>query len=135
MAGLANDIFYDMKELELHVANLESDLERDREDIRSARLGAEIAASKRKLTRMREKYDAYVHELRTSRLIPPDSEELLILRLAKIFGETEVAVPQAFITKVEEYIKKWQSSNRLENAIRRLRENNYAPTIRAALAG
>jgi len=95
MAGLANDIFYDMKELELHVANLESDLERDREDIRSARLGAEIAASKRKLARMREKYDAYVHELRTSRLIPPDSEELLILRLAKIFGETEVAVSQA----------------------------------------
>ncbi|WP_133512516.1 FHA domain-containing protein [Candidatus Thiosymbion oneisti] len=135
MAGLANDIFYDMKELELHVANLESNLERDREDIRSARLRAEIAASKRKLARMREKYDAYAHELQTSRLIPPDSEELLILRLAKIFGETEVAVPQEFIAKVKEYIKKWQSSSRLENAIRRLRENNYAPTIRAALAG
>lgn len=134
MAGLATDIFYDMKELELHVADLESDLERDRADTRSAKLRAEIAESKRKLARMREKYDVYAHELRTSRLIPPDSEELLILRLAKIFGETEVAVPKTFITKVKEYIKKWQSSSRLENAIRRLRENNYAPTIRAALA-
>lgn len=75
-----------------------------------------------------------MHELQTSRLIPQDSEELLILRLAKIFGETEVAVPKAFIAKVREYIKKWQSSNRLENTIRRLWENNYAPTIRAALA-
>jgi len=123
-----------MKELELHVADLEFDLERDREDIRSAKLRAEVTAPKRKLARMREKYDAYARELQTSRLIPPDSEELLILRLAKIFGETEVAVPKTFITKVKEYIKKWQSSSRLENAIRRLRENNYAPTIRAALA-
>jgi len=48
IADLANDIFYDMKELELHVAKLESDLERDREDIRNARLREEIAASNRK---------------------------------------------------------------------------------------
>lgn len=134
MAGLANDIFYGMKELELHVANLESDLERDREDIRSRRLLEEIAEFRRKLARMREDYNAYVRELQASRFISPDSEELLILHIARIFGETEVAVPDEFIAKVEEYIKKWQSSNRLENAIRRLVENGYAPTIRDALA-
>lgn len=126
MVGLANDIFYGMKALELHVANLESDLERDREDIRGRKLRAEITESRRKLARMREDYNAYARELQTGRLIPPDSEELLILRLARVFGETEIAVPDGFIAKVKEYIKKWQSSQRLENAIRRLRENHYA---------
>lgn len=135
MAGLANDIFYGMKALELHVADLESTLERDREDLRSRKLRAEIAQSRRKLARMRENYEAYAQELQAGRLIPPDSEELLILRLARVFGETEVAVPDEFIAKVKEYIKKWQSSDRLKNAIRRLRENHYAPTIRTALAG
>jgi len=133
MAGLANDIFYGMKELELHVANLEHDLQLDRERTRGTMLLEEIAESRRKLARMREDYDAYVRELRASRLIPPDSEDLLILHVARVFGETEVDVPRAFLAKVKEYIKKWQSSSRLEEAIRRLAENNYAPTIIDAL--
>jgi membrane-bound lytic murein transglycosylase D len=134
MASLANDIFYGMKELELHVANLERELGTVVGNEAIRRLHEEIDESKRQLARMREDYNAYAQELQASRYIPPDSEELLILRVARIFGETEVDVPREFTKKVKEYIKKWQSSSRLETAIRRLKENNYAPTIRRALA-
>jgi len=133
MSGLANDIFYGMKELELHVANLEADLETDLEETRVARRREEIAVARRKLAEMREHYETYVTELRTSRLIAPDSEELLILHIARVFGETEVDVPKDFEIEVRKYIKKWQSSDRLKNAIRRLHENNFAPTIVEAL--
>jgi len=148
-ANLAKDKFYAMKELELHMAALESELEQAREETRSAReetrnakLRAEIEAARRRLAKLRASYNAsasaYAHERQASRFLPgrsppPDSVELLILRLARIFGETEVAVPPAFIAEVKAYIRKWRSSDRLRNAIRRLRRNNYAPTIVAAL--
>lgn len=133
MSNLANDIFYGMKELEVYVANLEADLEADLGESRLARRREEIAEARRKLTAMRENYDAYVRELRASRLFALDSEELLILRMARVFGETEVDVPGDFVREVQNYIKKWQSSPRLANAIQRLRDNNYSPTIYQAL--
>ena len=40
---------------------------------------------------MRVNYEAYVRELRASQLVVPDSEELLILHMARIFGETEAS--------------------------------------------
>jgi soluble lytic murein transglycosylase-like protein len=68
-------------------------------------------------------------------VIVPDSEELLILHMARVFGETEVDVPKGFADEVKKYIKKWQSSSRMERAIRRLEENNFAPTIYQAMTG
>jgi len=134
MAALANDIFYSMKELELHIANLEDEVQRDQEVAQNTQMLEEIAESKRKLARMREDYESYARELQASRFIAPDSEELLILHIARTFGETEVDVPTGFMSEVKKYIKKWQSSGRLASAIRRLKENSYAPTIVAALA-
>jgi membrane-bound lytic murein transglycosylase D len=133
MRTLANDIFYGMKELELYVANLEADLQGDLEETRRMKRRQEIAEARRKLAAMREDYETYVRELRASRLITPNSKELLILHMARVFGETEVDVPKDFANEVERYIKKWQSSDRLESAIRRLRENDYLPTIYDAL--
>jgi hypothetical protein len=135
MSRLANDIFYDMKELELYIANLEADLEAVLEDSVRERRREEIAETRRKLASMRESYEAYVRELRASRVTVPDSEELLILHMARVFGETEVDVPKGFADEVKKYIKKWQSSSRLERAIRRLEENNFAPTIYQAMVG
>ena len=133
MSRLANDIFYGMKELELYIANLESELDADLVDTAREKRREEIAETRRKLAAMRENYETYVHELRSSRVIVPDSEELLILHMARIFGETEVDVPKGFADEVKKYIKKWQSSPRLERAIRRLKENNFAPTIYQAM--
>ncbi len=126
---IANDIFYDMKEIELQIVNLEASLD----EATAALLQDQIATSKRKLANMREHYEAFVEKIQKIRPIALDSEDLLILHIARVFGETEVDVPADFVDEVKKYIKKWQSSSRLVNAINRLHENNYAPMIVNAL--
>ncbi len=128
-ARLANAIFYDMKELELQIANLEVTIDAEA----SAELKAQVAESKRRLTAMRERYDVFVEKIQAARPVPLNTEEKLILHVARIFGETEVDVPDDFAAEVRSYIRKWQSSPRMVRAIRRLNENGYAPTIQRAL--
>jgi len=128
-ARLANDIFYDMKELELQIVNLEVSIG----DEASAELKVQVAESKRRLAAMRERYEVFVEEIHAARPIPLNNEDKLILQMARVFGETEVDVPADFAAEVKAYIRKWQSSPRLVRAIRRLNENNYAPTIQRAL--
>lgn len=126
---LANAIFYDMKELELQIANLESGIGAHA----SAELKAQVAESKRRLLAMRERYDTFVEQVQAARPIPLNTEDKLILHVARLFGETEVDVPADFAREVKVYIRKWQSSPRLERAIRRLEDNGYAPMIRRAM--
>ena len=128
-ARLANDIFYDMKELELQIANLEVSIGAEV----SAELKAQVAESKRRLAAMRERYDRFVKEIQASSPVQLNTEDKLILHIARVFGETEVDVPEEFAAEVKTYIRKWQSSPRLARAIRRLNENGYAPTIQRAL--
>lgn len=128
-ARLANDIFYDMKEIELQIANLEASVDAEA----SAELKAQVAESKRRLASMRERYDLFVEKIQAARPVPLNTEDKLILHMARVFGETEVDVPDEFAAEVKTYIRKWQSSPRLPRAIRRLLENGYAPTIQRAL--
>jgi membrane-bound lytic murein transglycosylase D len=122
---LAKETFYEMKELELHIADLEAGIQRDA----SAALRARIAESKRVLAGMRERYDSFVQEVQKSRLVPLNSEDQIILHIARVFGETELDLPDDFVAEVKKYIRKWQATPRLERAIRRLHENGYAPII------
>jgi len=79
-ANLANDKFYATKELELHMANFESERDcahketQSAEETRSTRLRAEIEEARRRLARMREAYnasaEAYVHKRHASRFLP-----------------------------------------------------------------
>ena len=128
-ARLANDIFYDMKDIELQIANLEASVDAEA----SAELKAQVAESKRRLASMRERYDLFVEKIQAARPVPLNTEDKLILHMARVFGETEVDVPEEFAAEVKTYIRKWQSSPRLPRAIRRLHENGYAPTIQRAL--
>lgn len=127
---LANDIFYDMKDLELQIANLEVSIGSEA----SAELKARVAESKLRLAAMRERYDLFVEKIQAARAVPLDTEDKLILHMARVFGETEVGVPADFSAEVKSYIRKWQSSPRMVRAIRRLNENGYAPTIQRALS-
>ncbi|MFE8034350.1 transglycosylase SLT domain-containing protein [Thiohalocapsa marina] len=122
---LAKETFYEMKELELHIANLEASIEQDA----SAAVRARIAESKRLLAGLRERYDAFVQEVQASRIIKFSSEDQIILHMARTFGETELDLPDDFVAEVKRYIRKWQATPRLEHAIRRLHENGYAPII------
>jgi soluble lytic murein transglycosylase-like protein len=114
-----------MKELELHIADLEAGIERDA----SASVKAQIAESKRLLAGMRERYDDFVEEVQASRIVKLGTEDEIILHIARVFGETELDLPDDFVAEVKKYIRKWQATPRLERAIRRLHENGYAPTI------
>jgi len=126
---LAKETFYEMKELELHIADLEASIDREA----SAALKEQIAESKRLLAGMRERYDAFVDEVQASRIVKLTSEDEIILHMARVFGETELDLPPDFVAEVKSYIRKWQATPRLERAIRRLNENNYAPIIQREL--
>ena len=127
---LATETFYQMKELELQIANLEAGIADDA----SASVRAQIAESKRLLAGMRERYDDFVQEIKASRVVKPTSEDEIILHMARVFGETELELPDDFVAEVKSYIRKWQATPRLARAIRRLHENDLAPIIRRELS-
>jgi hypothetical protein len=56
-------------------------------------------------------------------------QDRLIMRVARIFGECEIAIPPGFSAEVQEYIKKWQSSSRMRKALQLAREKGYPKTI------
>ena len=128
--ALAKETFYQIKELELQIADLEARIARDA----SAAVQAQIAESKRVLAGLRERYDDFVREIQAIRIIKPSSEEGIILRMARAFGETELDPPADFVAEVKRYIRKWQATPRLPRAIRRLRESGYAPLIYGELS-
>jgi soluble lytic murein transglycosylase-like protein len=126
---LAIDLFYNIKELEL-------DLRRLRERVQSSEdeaLIAELQSNREKLEAMSERYDRYLedHSLLSRKI---DRKQLLILRVARLFGECELNMPEGFQAEVEAYIAKWQSSGRLARAVSRARSNGYVEIVREAMS-
>lgn len=80
---------------------------------------------------MKEMEKNYDHFLTTLRVYDPKltEQQRLILRVARIFGECEVAMPAEFVAEINNYIKKWQSSGRLARAVRLARDNGYTVKI------
>lgn len=124
------DIFYQMKELEIEIERL---LEQARSS-GDRQHAAGVEARRHKLEDMRKRYQAFVEE--TGIFDRAASEEdRLILRMARVFGECELAVPVDFADEVKEYIGKWRQSSRLATAVRRIEQMGYAGRVfRAMLA-
>ncbi len=124
--GRAEAIFYAMKALELDIAGIERIVtESDNQQ------GLAVVKKYRSQRKDMEKnYDEYLGALGvySAKLSEPDR---LILRIARIFGECEVNMPDDFLAEVKNYIKKWQSSDRFEKAIRRAQANGYPKLIAA----
>ena len=119
---LAENIFYDMKSLELEISTLKDKL-----------AGSSDIAAKNALQKFDERhkqlennYDKLVNDLGVYNM---SEEDKLIIQTARIFGECELNVPKNFIDEVKSYIKKWQSSKRLGDAIQRSEQNNYPQII------
>ena len=132
--ALAIEIFYSMKTMELQVVDLEyqmADVEGAMHASARAKRLAEIALKRQQLAKLQERYDDFLEQIGTSE--PLDDEDRLILRVARLFGECELNVPEDFMDEVKSYIAKWQSTSRLANAIRRLEKNGYAPIIYRAM--
>jgi hypothetical protein len=122
--AMAQDLFYGIKAMDLDIANVEnlvldSNSKQGREEIRKYQ-------SRR--TEMLKSYDQFLSSLHVYNTKMTEQRRL-ILRIARIFGECELAMPPEFATEIENYIKKWQSSGRLAKAIRTAQDNGYTAKI------
>jgi pSer/pThr/pTyr-binding forkhead associated (FHA) protein len=122
---VAVEIFYNMRALSIQVATIEDRLQ---EIGQSKLLEEEIVQKKEQLLSLEEQYDRFIKE---SGIVSMhlSKEDRIIYRIARIFGECEVNMPDAFKREIKKYIEKWKKSPRLKKAIQRLETNNYAPVI------
>ncbi|MDQ6699974.1 MAG: FHA domain-containing protein, partial [Acidobacteriota bacterium] len=122
--AMAQDLFYAMKSLDLDIASVEKSVL----DANSRQGRDEVQKYQTRRKQMEKSYDRFLSTLHVydSRL---SEQDRLILRVARIFGECELAAPPEFMTEINAYIKKWQSSGRLARAIRTAQEKGYTRQI------
>lgn len=122
--AMAQDLFYAMKSLDLDIASLEKSVL----DANSQQGREEVQKYQARRRQMEKGYDQFLSTLHVydSKL---SEQDRLILRVARIFGECELAAPPEFLTEINTYIKKWQSSGRLARAIRLAKEKGYTKGI------
>jgi membrane-bound lytic murein transglycosylase D len=124
----AEAIFYAMKSLELDIAGIQRIVTESRNN-----QGMQVINKYRdQRMEMEKNYEQFLGALGfySPKLTEP---ERLILRVARIFGECEINMPPGFVAEVQNYIRKWQSSGRLEKAIRTAQEKSYRVTISEAM--
>jgi len=125
---LAIDLFYDMKTMELQLSRLEAAIRATGEE----ELIAQLRSNRAQMQQMRARCDSF---LKDSGLLDPNlsDQDQIIVHVARLFGECELGMPPSFIAEVKSYIKKWQSSERMQNAIRRLQDRGYVDVIARAM--
>jgi membrane-bound lytic murein transglycosylase D len=121
---LAQDLFYAMKSVDVDIARVEQTVWQSG----SEPAQAEIRKYRQRREQLEENYNRFVSALNVydARL---SQKNRLILRVARIFGESELAMPDDFADEVTSYIGKWQSSGRLARAIGVAREKGYSEAI------
>jgi membrane-bound lytic murein transglycosylase D len=122
--GMAEAMFYSMKNLDIEIANLQ-------DAVKTSNNQQGLDQFKRIEAQRREMESSYDHYLAGLHVYDPkmSEQDRTVLRVARIFGECELDMPPDFVTEVNRYIKLWQSSGRLQNAVARARANNYPATI------
>ncbi len=125
--AIAQEMFYSMKAIDVNIANVEKMV---------GSSGNRQAADEvvRLRTERQNLDDSYNHLLASLKVYDPKMSEpqKLVLRVARIFGECEVAMPPDFLTEVQKYINKWKSSGRYLRAVNLAREKGYTQTIAQA---
>jgi membrane-bound lytic murein transglycosylase D len=120
--ALAENIFYDMKSLELEIETLKQELAQSGDP----RITKALEKFDERRHELQKNYDILVDQLGTYDLAPDDK---LIIKTARIFGECELTMPRDFINEVKSYIQKWKSSERLTKALDRAKQNGYAQVV------
>ena len=118
--AMAQELFYSMKSMDVDIANVE----RLVAETGGAQGAEQIRKFRERRTAMEGQYDKFLSGLKIydQKL---SEEDRLILRMARVFGECELAAPPEFITEVKSYIAKWQSSSRYKTAVDRAITNGY----------
>ena len=120
--ALAENIFYDMKSLELEIESLKQELASSGDP----KIIKALQKFDERRHELQKNYDNLVDQLGTYDLGPEDK---LIIKTARKFGECELTMPKDFLDEVKSYIKKWKSSDRLVKAIDRAKQNGYAQVV------
>jgi len=125
---IAEDIFYQMKSLQVEIGRTEL-------AVLKATGGKEIGdlvRSRERRLELERNYDRFLKEIGFySRNL--NESERLILRMARVFGESELAMPPDFVTEVKSYIQKWQSTDRLKKAVALAASRNYPHLVANAM--
>jgi membrane-bound lytic murein transglycosylase D len=122
--ALALAFFYDMKALDVAIANIEKSLAQSGD----VRMKEQVRSLRERRAQTESTYDNYlkVLNLYDARL---SEEERLILRVTRRFGECELAAPTDYMQEIKSYIQKWRSTTRYEGAIKTATEMGYTPRI------
>ena len=119
---LAENIFYQMKSLELEISSLKNRFA----DNNNVAVRDALQKFDERHKQLENNYDKLIDELG---IYNKNETDKLIIRTARIFGECELNVPRDFISEVKMYVRKWQSNDRLASAIQRAELNNYPQII------
>jgi membrane-bound lytic murein transglycosylase D len=125
---LAEELFYNMKSMELHLAQLEERLG----SVGDAATRKELEAGRIKFAELQRSYDKFLQEIDVYS-DKMTEEQRLVLRIARVFGECEAAVPKHITDEVQRFIVKWQADQRLAEAIRRSQSNDYGHIVVTAM--
>lgn len=123
----AKDIFYQMKEVDLRVAELERQLATSG----STEAQQLVRSSADQRRQLEKNYDQYAARLYGRSL---DAKELLILRVTRLFGECEIAAPPEYLREVNRYIEMWRRTGRFERAVKLAQQSGYTRRIVAEFA-
>ena len=129
--AIAVAMFYDIKTIEVQLAQTEIEAEKNQSQTQIA----SISLKRQKLKEMKARYQNYLDEIDFSRQFKASlsKEDEAIVQMAKIFGECDLELPKEFITEVKKYISKWQSSKRLTNAISRIDRLGHTEMVISAM--
>jgi membrane-bound lytic murein transglycosylase D len=118
---IAEQIFYNMKSLELEISRLQTQADGTGDQ----QTQEELSGYRRQQNAMLRNYDRFLEEIEFYEDRHWTPKDRAILRVARIFGECELTMPDEFREKVYEYIDKWRTTNRLQQAIRRAKANGW----------
>jgi hypothetical protein len=121
---IAQEMFYSMKTIDVNIANVER--------LVGASGNAQASQEVERLRSQRQNLDnSYNHLLASLKVYDPkmSEQQKIVLRVARIFGECEVAMPPDFLTEVQNYINKWKSSGRYQRAVNLAQDKAYTATI------
>lgn len=121
---LAQELFYTMKSLDVDIANLEKRLA----DSNDPAARTELSSYHLRRKNLEQQYDRF---MATLKIYDPkmSEQDRLILRVARIFGECELAMPEGFADEVRSYIDKWRVSQRYARGIKTAQEKGYTAKI------
>lgn len=75
---------------------------------------------------LKRNYDQYVARYYGRNL---DETERAILQLTRLFGECDLAAPEAYLGEMKRYIRRWQSTGRFSHALTVAQEKGYVRYI------